>query len=1073
MRSVLRVTLVLLALVGLAVAALWWMVDGAPAQDATVGNANVLAAVFGLLALYAALPGLRRRPREGGDSAPLSAEQEQAVVERLAGEARWLWRQQAQLRGIRRGVAPVAVGWRWAGAEVGALASDFHRSAPDLLTEGLVTDLRSGLYDALPEGTVVVILGEPGSGKTGAAMALMLDVLNARRTDPDQPVPVLLSLGSWHPETPLLRWAATTIARDYRMTVPGINGIQVAAELINRGRLALFLDGLDELPESERGAALSVIDTDAGSVRVVLTSRKPEYVAALTDGGVGYAAVVELTAPDPGTVRDYLLTGLVGERRKLWQRVADYLADHPDSVLANAMASPLTLTLARQTYATSGDPTELCSGERYDSTEAVQEQLIERLLHQAYPQQKVRERALYWLSWLARRSNQEAEISWWLIPGWLPLWPYTMVCALLAGAFAGVVTTVAAILWFAPANKGDAAAMGWFAFLMVAITTGLTAWAVGNDGPTSRSPERGEPSSGRGREIPRLAPAPPRAPFTGLPAWRDLLDVGGAVLRGALIGGIVAVLVLFLCTFLQIGQSLSVSVSLGVAIVVGVATAGAASIMGFAVEGTVVLLSRPLSDAAATTPARAFAADRTISRLSTVIALIGCAVAAVLLTGGVGQRVPSVFRLPAREDFQFFVLWLQMTVGLTAGLAGVLTASLLVRPVVAVKLAEFLLWTWHGRRVRFRQLLDTAHSRHVLRQAGAVYQFRHAAIREHLAKLDTGERRGTLARPRAAILTAVVLAMVAGIGATTVAFRHNTPAGTPAYVDETRAAAFSPDGRSLAVVGTDRVISIIDVATGARRAAWSGHTGAVTAVAWARDGKTIASKGTDRTVRLWDTATGRVRWQRSLREPTGRAVALSADGTTLAVADEDTVRMWNLSTGAERSIDVDQKVLRSIWFASGTLLVTAGFDSVKLWHVATGARLLNLGSDIRGVDVSEDGSTLAYLRSDRISLLDMRTFGEIQSVPAPGYAGGILLAGDGSVYLAGAEIREVATGRVVAAWPAAMGYANAYAISPKGDVIAFGGDQRMVLWGVRTGQMINSDCLAATYRTDPRFGACV
>jgi hypothetical protein len=38
-----------------------------------------------------------------------------------------------------------------------------------------------------------------------------------------------------------------------------------------------------------------------------------------------------------------------------------------------------------------------------------------------------------------------------------------------------------------------------------------------------------------------------------------------------------------------------------------------------------------------------------------------------------------------------------------------------------------------GRRVRFMPLLETALERQVLRQAGAVYQFRHADLQDRLA----------------------------------------------------------------------------------------------------------------------------------------------------------------------------------------------------------------------------------------------------------------------------------------------------------------------------------------------------
>jgi len=45
-----------------------------------------------------------------------------------------------------------------------------------------------------------------------------------------------------------------------------------------------------------------------------------------------------------------------------------------------------------------------------------------------------------------------------------------------------------------------------------------------------------------------------------------------------------------------------------------------------------------------------------------------------------------------------------------------------------------VMWALRGRRVRFVPLLQTALDRQVLRQAGAVYQFRHAALQDLLAR---------------------------------------------------------------------------------------------------------------------------------------------------------------------------------------------------------------------------------------------------------------------------------------------------------------------------------------------------
>ena len=70
-------------------------------------------------------------------------------------------------------------------------------------------------------------------------------------------------------------------------------------------------------------------------------------------------------------------------------------------------------------------------------------------------------------------------------------------------------------------------------------------------------------------------------------------------------------------------------------------------------------------------------------------------------------------------------------VGVAVGLADGLTEG----SVPNVGLTEYVLAVTGAGRVKFMKVLEDAHRRQVLRQAGAVYQFRHADLQEHLAKI--------------------------------------------------------------------------------------------------------------------------------------------------------------------------------------------------------------------------------------------------------------------------------------------------------------------------------------------------
>ena len=145
------------------------------------------------------------------------------------------------------------------------------------------------------------------------------------------------------------------------------------------------------------------------------------------------------------------------------------------------------------------------------------------------------------------------------------------------------------------------------------------------------------------------------------------------------------------------------------------------------------------------------------------------------------------------------------------------------------------------------------------------------------------------------------------------------------------------------------------------------HQGWVRALTVSPDGKTLASCGNDRLVRLWSVSDGRL-----LRELAGHAshvynVAFHPDGQTLASGDlKGVVRLWDLTTGgAVRDLDgsplykydtvfcADHGGVRSMAFSrDGRLLACAGITDVSnafagigkpvvvLFNIKTGQRTL-------------------------------------------------------------------------------------------------------------------------------------
>ena len=114
-----------------------------------------------------------------------------------------------------------------------------------------------------------------------------------------------------------------------------------------------------------------------------------------------------------------------------------------------------------------------------------------------------------------------------------------------------------------------------------------------------------------------------------------------------------------------------------------------------------------------------------------------------------------------------------------------------------------------------------------------------------------------------------------------------------AEVDVT-AVAFSPDSRCVVTSGSDKLLSVWDVATGKLQRQLAGHTDEVFAIAFHPDMTRLASGGRDRVVRIWDWPSGK-----EIANLTGHtnyiwSLAFTPDGQTLVSGSGDTtVRQWS------------------------------------------------------------------------------------------------------------------------------------------------------------------------------------
>jgi WD40 repeat protein len=282
---------------------------------------------------------------------------------------------------------------------------------------------------------------------------------------------------------------------------------------------------------------------------------------------------------------------------------------------------------------------------------------------------------------------------------------------------------------------------------------------------------------------------------------------------------------------------------------------------------------------------------------------------------------------------------------------------------------------------------------------------------------------------------------------------------------------FMPDGKSLAVA-EDWSVRVLDAESGKGLRWFGGHTTPITTIGFSPDGKLLATVASDRHARLWDIGTGKTVAQLPLPVGGGRHLGFDGDGKLLAVGAADrTVRVFEVPSGKEVS-RIDTGSLQVTTFnlsrdGKTLYLAAAGESVVRTYDVGTGKELSppeGHSGPVSTAAWSFDGKTLATSGNadHSIILWDAAAGKVLRRLPA--------LDGHTSWHLQftpdGKELLSFGTDRTLRAWDVAAGKelrsfmcsplpAPTFTMSRDGKLAAvFGNDHMLRVWDVTEGKQL-------------------
>ncbi|MEM9274484.1 MAG: hypothetical protein AAGA80_16185 [Cyanobacteria bacterium P01_F01_bin.143] len=370
------------------------------------------------------------------------------------------------------------------------------------------------IIDIFNEQGTLLILGEPGAGKTTALELLFRDLVRIAEDNPNKPIPIIFNLSSWNGKQRIVNWLVQQFHKGIYLIRP-----KISKPLIENENLVLLLDGLDEVRLEYQALCIQAINEfrrEYTNTEIVVCSRLKDYkrMSGLTESGndenseaekeeesqnystkiqrptngLKFSSAIQLQSLTEESITNYL-DSVDRDIEPLKQSILE------DKTLKELVKSPLMLDIIVRTYKDSSSIEKL---RNINSNQEARKNLFNQYINRMFfryresnrSNRKIKsyreDKSKHWLTWLAQRMQQESQ-SIFLIEQMQPSllltrpqrWMYRILAYLLSGLLVSLnCTFIGLLIGFLVGGLGVASA-DWGEIIYLSLFGGFIGLVFG------------------------------------------------------------------------------------------------------------------------------------------------------------------------------------------------------------------------------------------------------------------------------------------------------------------------------------------------------------------------------------------------------------------------------------------------------------------------------------------------------------------------------------------------------------------------------------------------------------------